>query len=92
MSNPAHGSALVLRDVVLGRPKWAMRAAFLACMAGKEVRGNLWAHYPARHDYNSFRDRFAECQFQGRGHVAFPIDQEHSRLPPRIWPPARSIS
>ena len=83
---------VVCGDVGFGKTEVAVRAAFVAAAAGKQVAVLVPTTLLAEQHYRNFRDRFADWPLQGRGAVALQDRPRKSRPSSTSSPKARSTS
>ena len=83
---------LVCGDVGFGKTEVAMRAAFVAAMAGEQVAVVVPTTLLARQHYRGFAERFAGFPLKVRQLSRFVDAKEATRNQGRRWPTARWIS
>ena len=81
---------VVCGDVGFGKTEVAVRAAFVAATAGKQVAVLVPTTLLAEQHYRNFRDRFADWPSEGRSAVALQDAPRRSRPNWRSSPKARS--
>ncbi|MDF2178840.1 transcription-repair coupling factor [Aliiglaciecola sp. CAU 1673] len=80
MGSPMAMDRLVCGDVGFGKTEVAMRAAFLAANAGKQVAILVPTTLLAQQHYENFKDRFADWPFRIEVMSRFSSAKEHKQI------------
>ncbi len=81
---------VVCGDVGFGKTEVAVRAAFVAATAGKQVAVLVPTTLLAEQHYRNFRDRFADWPLRVEVLSRFKTDEGDQGRTAAAWPKARS--